>query len=322
MGFPKKRKPIFPFIHSSSTKKEQSIHGGMIQSSLAMIGGSHGDFFNWAQSPATLCERMIGMKQFFAFWPDIPPGEAFPFLGIKHLIGMATVGLLIYAALSHMLGQSREKNDRIIKLAALAIPVVEFARILWMVGLGETNWVKLLPLHLCGTQVFFIPLAVFTGWGCLKEFIFYTGILGGVVAILYPVGIVDTYPYFHFQTLQSLTLHGLLLFVPLAMVLFQGFRPSLKKFWQVPAVLMVPASLAFLVDFTFGENYMFLYSAPPGTPLVWIFDAFGHGAYLMVMFLGVMLACLLIYGVFVAMDHRSMWAFGEQKEPVTIGSDR
>lgn len=42
----------------------------------------------------------------------------------------------------------------------------------------------------------------------------------------------------------------------------------------------------------------------------------------MVMFLGVMLACLLIYGVFVAMDHRSMWAFGEQKEPVTIGSDR
>lgn len=58
------------------------------------------------------------------------------------------------------------------------------------------------------------------------------------MAILYPVGIVDTYPYFHFQTLQSLTLHGLLLFVPLAMVLFQGFRPSLKKFWQVPAVLM------------------------------------------------------------------------------------
>lgn len=49
-------------------------------------------------------------------------------MGIKHLIGMATVGLLIYAALSHMRGQSREKNDRIIKLAALAIPVVEFAR--------------------------------------------------------------------------------------------------------------------------------------------------------------------------------------------------
>lgn len=265
---------------------------------------------------------MIRIKQFFAFWPDIPPGAAFPFLGLKHLIGIATVGLLLFAGLSHMRGRTQEQNDRTIRMAALAIPLVEIARILWMIGLGETNWVKLLPLHLCGTQVFFVPLAIFTGWRCLKEFIFYTATLGGIVAILYPVGIVDTYPYFHFQTLQSLTLHGLLLFVPLAMVLFQGFRPNLKKFWQVPAVLAIPALLAAVVDFTFGENYMFLSSAPAGTPLAWIFGAFGHGGYLLALFLGVMAACLIIYGIFVAMDHRSLWAFGRQEAPVTASSDR
>ena len=262
------------------------------------------------------------MKHFFAFWPDIPPGEAFPFLGLKHLIGMATVALLLYAALMHMRGLPQERIDRIIKMAALAIPLSEISRILWMIGLGETNWVKLLPLHLCGTQIIFVPLAVFTGWACLKEFIFYTATLGGIVAIVYPVGIVDTYPYFHFQTLQSLTLHGLLLFVPLAMVFFQGFRPNLKKFWQVPAVLSVPAFLAALVDFTYGENYMFLTSPPPGTPLAWIYNAFGHGGYLLAMLGGFLLACLILYGVFQMLDRRDLWTFGEHPTLITANSDR
>ena len=90
-------------------------------------------------------------------------------------------------------------------------------RIVWLFLLGEGDWVKLLPLHLCGLQVLFIPLAVFTRSEALRSYVWATSILGGITAIVYPAGIVGTYPFFLFQTFQSFALHLLLILVPILM---------------------------------------------------------------------------------------------------------
>lgn len=114
-------------------------------------------------------------------------------------------------------------------------------RIVWLFLLGEGYWVKLLPLHLCGLQVLFIPLAVFTRSEALRSYVWATSILGGITAIVYPAGIVGTYPFFHFQTFQSFALHLLLILVPILMFLCDGYAPSIKQLPSVTVILSLGA---------------------------------------------------------------------------------
>ena len=124
---------------------------------------------------------------------------------------------------------SRQTARQLLYGMAIAVPLLELMRILWLIWLGEGYWVKLLPLHLCGLQVFFIPLAVFSRNVPLRSYVWATSILGGITAIVYPAGIVGTYPFFHFQTFQSFALHLLLILTPVLMFLADDYSPRLNQ---------------------------------------------------------------------------------------------
>ena len=190
---------------------------------------------------------------------------------------------------------SQERVEQVLRGSAILLPLVEIARIIWVYCVGETQIVKLLPLHLCGMQIFYIPLAVFTKKLVIKEFICSTSLLGGVAAILSPSGIAETYPFFHFQTLQSIVLHMILIFVPLVMLYCQSFRPNIRNMPKVMCLLTLTAAPAAIVDYFCGENYMFLLEPPLNTPLVDIFEKYGHGIYLIALFLMMCLAVFLMY---------------------------
>lgn len=174
---------------------------------------------------------------------------------------------------------------------ALAVPVVEGLRIIWLAALGEGQWFKLLPLHLCGTQVLFIPLAILTKKQVLQDYIWCTSIIGGITAIVYPTGIVDTYPFFHFQTFQSLILHLLLILVPFLMWHVNHYRPQPKNFLKVMGILFLCAACALLVDVVWGQNYMFLIEIPQVFPLTWIFSTFGYVGYWFILALALGCVC-------------------------------
>lgn len=219
------------------------------------------------------------MKYFFAFWTDIPAGMAFPSFGIAHIAALMLSGLTIYLLLWKMKHLSQLKNERIVKIISLILPVLEVTRVAWLIYTGEHRFIKLLPLHLCSMQVYFVPIAVFTNIKGFKELVYCTGILGGISGIVFPVGVSNTYPLIHYQTIETLIFHSVLIFVPLALVLRLGFRPQLRYFPRMLFVFALTAAAAAVADFGFGQNYMFLAEPPVGTPFEWIFNTFGHWAY-------------------------------------------
>ncbi len=235
---------------------------------------------------------MLCMKYFFTFWTGIPRSEVFEFLDFQHCLIILGAAAILYFSIHAVLRQEMERIKVINRCVALLLPVLEMMRILWIYQAGETDWMKLLPLHLCGLQIFFVPLAVFTENKYIREFVFSTSLLGGVAAIIFPSGIMDTYPMIHFQTLQSIIFHMVLIFVPLVLVLGQGFQPSLARFSKSVLILVACGFAAGWVDVNFGQNYMFILEAPLNTPLVGIFNAFGHRVYLLVL-LG-----LVIFGMY------------------------
>ena len=235
------------------------------------------------------------MADFFAFWTDVPQGAAFPNFGVCHVLAILAITVVIICALIGMRRMSPRGIRRVICTAAIVEPLLEISHMIWLYQVGQTDLVKLLPLHLCTMQMFLIPLAVFTRRQILREFVFFTSFIGGCLAILWPMGVSDTYPFFHFQTLQTFLLHGLLIFIPLAMLLFEGLRPqfrNLPKLILMFIVLVIPAAA---VDWIFGENYMFLNQPPDVAPLVWIFEHLGRGAYLGFYFLFLCMVCCVLY---------------------------
>ena len=101
-----------------------------------------------------------------------------------------------------------------------------------------------------------------------KDFVFATSLLGGIFGTVLPAGVADYYPLFSFQTIQTIMLHGLLIYVPLAQILSGRHRPDLRRFHHVLCLFLAVVFVVGFIDFHFDQNYMFLFAPPEGTPLV------------------------------------------------------
>ncbi len=223
--------------------------------------------------------------RFFLPQTKFEQADVFAMFGWKHFVLLIALAAALFLALRDIARASKSRARRVIRLAAAAVPLLEASHTIWLYSCGYTEIVKLLPLHLCAMQSVFIPLAVFTKKKCFQEFIYATSVLGGAFGILFPSGVAECYPVWHYQTIQTTLLHGLLIFVPLALVFSGEFQPEFRNFSKVLLLFLCVALVAAAVDFGFGENYMFLREAPEGTPLVWVYDTLGRMGYLLVTFL-------------------------------------
>lgn len=229
------------------------------------------------------------METFFA--SSQASKQAFTVFDLSHILAISAVAVTITALLINTPPKRREIT---LKLCAILVPFTELTHVIWMVCCGQTQIIKLLPLHICGMQVFFIPAAVFTGKTILKDYVYTTALLGGVLAILSPAGVAGAYPIFHFQTIQTLFLHMLLIFVALAMVCWTDYMPSVKRLPGILGIFTVAAAVTFVIDSSTGENYMFLRHPPDVPILVQIFNNFGQWAYLLLAFLLLLGAGIII----------------------------
>lgn len=222
------------------------------------------------------------MEDFFTFYTNIPKDKTFKLFDKFHIGSMAVIAGIIYILLNAMRHMTERNIWLLIKGAAIMLPALEITRVVWFYRSGITHLVNLLPFHLCAMQVFIVPLAVFTDIPVVKEFMYCSALLGGISGISFVVGIAGSYPLFHYQTLETLTYHAILIFVPLAMIMHTGFVPDIGNFPLMVLAFVVVCSLVGIFDYKYKQNYIFLREPPVGTPLVWVFDRFGVVIYYLV----------------------------------------
>lgn len=220
------------------------------------------------------------METFFTFYGASPSKQVFQTFDLSHILAISAVAVTVAA----LLCVPQKSRNATLKICAILVPIAEATHIIWLFYCGQAP-IKLLPLHLCGMQVIFIPAAIFTGKTILKDYVYATSLLGGVLAILSPSGVAGIYPIFHYQTIQTLFLHALLIFIPLAMVFWTNYTPSVKRIPGILAIFTAVTAITFVIDNATGENYMFLQSPPNVSFLTDIFNQFGQAGYLLCAFL-------------------------------------
>jgi len=134
--------------------------------------------------------------------------------------------------------------------------------------LGEWNVATDLPLHLCGISGLICAILPFLKRKqLLFDFVFYTGIIGGIMSMLTPQ--MNAYDGSLFAYVEYYLRHSIILIMPIYML--QNLNMTLTKQSTIRTFVTLNILLAIIMplNFSIGGNYMYLAEAPQvNNPLV------------------------------------------------------
>lgn len=198
-----------------------------------------------------------------------------------------------------------KQNEKLLKIIVFTIVILEVSRQIWAISMGSYLWSEMLPLHLCGIQIFLMPLMLKTKSSLLKNFVYLTAFPGALAALLFNETVFYKYPVFHYQSIQTFVIHTLIMIVPIFMIVFENFRPKLSFILPSTALLALIAVFDGLINLVTGGNYLFIASAPADTPIAWVSEITGWPGYIPVMMALVVIIWLILVAPFTMADKLS-----------------
>jgi hypothetical integral membrane protein (TIGR02206 family) len=256
------------------------------------------------------------LQYFWSNHTDIPYDIVTKNFSPTHIAWLCAVPIIIYAILLIYRRYPLEKRNRIKRVLAVVMVCCEVSAWVWKAVIGHYTLSDMLPVHLCGISIFIELAAVFgKRTALLKEFTYSLSMPGAVSAILTPGWY---YPFISFQYLQSVTLHSLLILIPVLIVWGDGFRPNYKRLGGCFLMLLFFSGIAATANALFGGNYMFLRFVPKDTTLVVFEKWFGSPGYIMPVVLLIFIVWVFMYLPWIISDRKKQRAMAAS-EDVTIG---
>ena len=126
---------------------------------------------------------------------------------------------------------------------------------------GHWNMVTDLPLHLCGISGLICSFLPFLKRKqALFDFVFYTGVIGGIMSVLTPQ--MNGFDGSSFAYLEYYVRHLLIFVLPLYMLQNLNFKLSKYSVFTSFIILNVLLMIIMPLNFYLGSNYMYLAEPP------------------------------------------------------------
>lgn len=122
-----------------------------------------------------------------------------------------------------------------------------------------------LPFHLCGISVLLITFSIFKRTKTVENFLYYIGIPGAMLALLFPNWTV--LPCNNFFHMHSFIIHMLLVLYPFVLVTGGDIKPDIKSMPKCIFLLVGMAIPIYFINLAFDTNFMFLMNPETGNPL-------------------------------------------------------
>jgi hypothetical protein len=221
------------------------------------------------------------------FWihPTQPEFEALTIGGIfssAHLLALfifGTLGYLLYRYLGKPTSGKYQKH----KVLSIIMIILELIRIGWNLE-AATVFVPndILPLFTCGIFIFIYPLFAFQTKGkeiathYLKIGAFGTGLL----FLVFPTTSLGMFPFWHINTLISLTMHTVMSVVGATFLFDKKLTFTFQDVHVSFALVLGFAFISFMYNsFDPTTNFFFIAKPLEETPLVFIFSVLGQPLY-------------------------------------------
>ena len=196
------------------------------------------------------------------------------FFNANHLFLLLWVAGFIVAC-CFLFSAKSEKGKKVTKLV--------LAGILFVLEVGRTVYKYLLHLHnggtasnfnwwwnisfqmcaiMCWTTIATLILSAFLKkdrkiLDYLYNILFGCALIGGFLTFCYPDCISADRPFLHFLNIQTITVHALLIFVPIYLIKIGEFKVQLKNIWKLFVGFVYIGSIAMSASLISGNNFAF-----------------------------------------------------------------
>ncbi len=220
---------------------------------------------------------------------------------IGHLVLFLLAAFGIALGLYASRGMREREVRRVIRVSTALLWALELAKVLFvLLVVGSRNPNDFIPLYYC-SLILYAGLLSSLGKGVWQKlgdvFIASGGIIGGACFLVVPNTSLPRYPVWHFISLHSFLLHGLMVYLGLLLLWRGAYRLQRRDAAYCAALISTMCVLAFLFntvwDVTHPDfavaNLMFMSKDFPGTPVsvlyrlcgpvfpvaMWLLQAFG-----------------------------------------------
>jgi hypothetical integral membrane protein (TIGR02206 family) len=172
---------------------------------------------------------------------------------------IALISMLSVLALGRFL--NKKQNTYVLYAMGLILVFSSIYGPLRSYLIGDWNTATDLPLHLCGISGLICAILPFLKRKqVLFDFVFYTGIIGGIMSMLTPQ--MNSYDGSQFAYLEYYVRHSIILVMPI--YLLQNYGMELTKKSMIRTFIALNVLLAIIMPFNFyvGGNYMYLAEPP------------------------------------------------------------
>lgn len=172
---------------------------------------------------------------------------------------IALISMLSVLALGRFL--NKKQNTYVLYAMGLILVFSSIYSPLRSYLMGDWNTATDLPLHLCGISGLICAILPFLKRKqVLFDFVFYTGIIGGIMSMLTPQ--MNSYDGSQFAYLEYYVRHSIILVMPI--YLLQNYGMELTKKSMIRTFIALNVLLAIIMPFNFyvGGNYMYLAEPP------------------------------------------------------------
>ena len=125
----------------------------------------------------------------------------------------------------------------------------------WYVSTNQWKKEYSLPLQLCDFSIFASTLLLVTGYRKIFEIVYFTGIGGGLIAVLSPELWLG-FP--HFRYYHFFGVHAALLWTGIYFIAVRNYTPSLKSLIRYIVFLNLFGAFVFCMNIILDANYMFI----------------------------------------------------------------
>ena len=196
------------------------------------------------------------------------PNYVIKFMSDEWIVNNSAVLVVIIFVL--ILGRflSRQQNVRVTYFMGVILFFTSVVTPLRTALNGNWNIVTDLPFHLCGISGLICSFLPFLRRKqALFDFVFYTGVIGGIMSVLTPQ--MNGFDGSNFAYLEYYVRHVLIFLLPLYMLQNLNIRPSKYSVLRSFGILNILLVIIMPLNFYLGSNYMYLAEPPQAkNPLI------------------------------------------------------
>lgn len=241
-------------------------------------------------------------QYYFSYEDQLPENVGFALFGPIHTAWL--IAILVFGFIIIMMYKKCDNNGKCKceKMIAIIMVLLDLYKDIVLIATDNFH-VWDLPLDMCTLAIYISFVHALTHTPKTWDILYCLCMPGALAALIFPNW--NYYPQINFMNINSFVIHGLIVIYSMMLLFCGTIRPNIRHYINVWIFLAALLPVAWLINYLYDTNFLFLNVPSRDSPLETIYDITGAKWYLLGFAAVVFTVHLIMYIPFIVSNRRS-----------------